>query len=783
LHSLVIYNLLTEQLDTVYQSQQNMVLTFLENDIYIENASKVFRYDLINRTLDELHHYESGQSMGFEIYEDSLFFFENISGSTRLKISDYLGLNAQLHDFTDSLVGEVRKILGRDALGGIVFENSNFHLQHTLNFESFETLDASIGNHRFFFPDLTDSSIYIVNDNRILEYDLELRDAFIRDSVATSEIWGIPAMLKIDDQFYIQGSRNMFFLEVNVDSPGMELVSYRKNRPEGINQFIHFASMEDYLFAYNSKGIYELVTDAFKFRDDITTHRFPLFIRDVLYFIGTVENEEGLFKMDGNTPVLLVDRASTFFSIDGGDKFILTGYGPSFEVRQQVYDIAQDELQALDFMNDNYLNYLKVNKVNTLFAISSNSEDATLWKIDLNLNTLIPIFTQATISLNYHFINDDKIIFYCTESDDRSILAFFDIDSEETTYFRPKPNYINYHLTPLELNCRQDNLLFEIANDNCSISELWSTSGTVENTKILLPDVSRSSEPGFEFALHRNENRIFFSDRFLDENYVHYCFDCEIGKLSQENYSEETIVARRFNVGDSVFGLTVSKDNKDNALINLSEGSNYEHIAHLGTYRRLNIRNNSLPYNFIYNVPSVLDIGDDGKELAILSLDPFGVELCYIYEDGTIELLFDLNPGIADAFLVRRGSFYPEQKQLPITLYNENVYFTGFTSEQGFQIYRFPHNGLLSSAKDVSSTEQIVNFDVYPNPSMDFINIRLSDPSNFKYTIFNVDGKEIVKSDKPSKHTTVDISNFIPAIYYLLIEFKGRRLVKSFTKF
>ncbi|MDO8367540.1 MAG: T9SS type A sorting domain-containing protein [Saprospiraceae bacterium] len=96
--------------------------------------------------------------------------------------------------------------------------------------------------------------------------------------------------------------------------------------------------------------------------------------------------------------------------------------------------------------------------------------------------------------------------------------------------------------------------------------------------------------------------------------------------------------------------------------------------------------------------------------------------------------------------------------------------------KNGFVIKVNPNSNCISSgdssiyvsAKNITKT---LNNKIYPNPIIDVINIELPENLSGSYTLYSLDGKRVL-----SKHflncnkLTVDFSNFIKGIYFLIIQ-------------
>lgn len=87
----------------------------------------------------------------------------------------------------------------------------------------------------------------------------------------------------------------------------------------------------------------------------------------------------------------------------------------------------------------------------------------------------------------------------------------------------------------------------------------------------------------------------------------------------------------------------------------------------------------------------------------------------------------------------------------------------------------------LDDAKGVSLV-----FDIYPNPTTDFIVLKLHDfdKSNLVYHLYDINAKLLISKKIKEDQTRINMTNYIPAIYIIKViqenrEIKTFRIIKS----
>ncbi|MGB1041336.1 MAG: T9SS type A sorting domain-containing protein, partial [Flavobacteriales bacterium] len=73
-----------------------------------------------------------------------------------------------------------------------------------------------------------------------------------------------------------------------------------------------------------------------------------------------------------------------------------------------------------------------------------------------------------------------------------------------------------------------------------------------------------------------------------------------------------------------------------------------------------------------------------------------------------------------------------------------------------------------------------VEFDLYPNPSSDYVIISINSPLTYDYSVINVDGK-LIKNGKITKQKNIDVSNLSNGVYIIRVNDENGN--KQFRRF
>lgn len=98
-------------------------------------------------------------------------------------------------------------------------------------------------------------------------------------------------------------------------------------------------------------------------------------------------------------------------------------------------------------------------------------------------------------------------------------------------------------------------------------------------------------------------------------------------------------------------------------------------------------------------------------------------------------------------------------------------------------IIRFFNNCLLINSTEGIQEVELNTISIYPNPSMDFVNISSSKKESIKYKIFTSDGTLVLEKDQLSETHSIDISDLTTGLYFVKTENKiGEKGLSKFIK-
>ena len=144
------------------------------------------------------------------------------------------------------------------------------------------------------------------------------------------------------------------------------------------------------------------------------------------------------------------------------------------------------------------------------------------------------------------------------------------------------------------------------------------------------------------------------------------------------------------------------------------------------------------------------------------------------------ELLTDINPGIADAFLVAQDILYRRSGVVRMTAFQDHLFFDAYNRETGHQIYSMPIESLVSVDPELEDLP--IQIKLYPNPAVDEIQIATDQLTNFNWTIITRDGQLLQRGVGEQQEMSLDVSNLTAGLHYILVEINNRTFVKAFVK-
>ncbi len=116
--------------------------------------------------------------------------------------------------------------------------------------------------------------------------------------------------------------------------------------------------------------------------------------------------------------------------------------------------------------------------------------------------------------------------------------------------------------------------------------------------------------------------------------------------------------------------------------------------------------------------------------------------------------------------------------------YNVCLIATGIDSIQQVCIDTFCYTIIIGASSVNNVKESIHSIEVYPNPSQDYIEVKLPQADNFELKIMDVAGKTISteRIEKNTDKIKLDVSNYANGMYYLQLNSKGTKYHSSFIK-
>ncbi len=248
-----------------------------------------------------------------------------------------------------------------------------------------------------------------------------------------------------------------------------------------------------------------------------------------------------------------------------------------------------------------------------------------------------------------------------------------------------------------------------------------------------------------------------------DDNYHHYFHDRENDREVDLNIPSNTILKNYYTVGESLFGYLFDRENGDTyfAKIDSVDVTRVFDTEPLGWGQSHYVLDKEL------NIPA---------KLALINMPGIGSELFLLYEDGSLELLTDLNEGPSSM----------NDDKADIAIIDGNLFFEGITQETGKQLYGVPVTfDFLSSTSEINEDYYVPDITIYPNPTQEVITISGKDystaPNYIK--IINTSGDEVFSQIGDIDATKqINVSSYPAGTYYVLIDINNRTFVKPFVK-
>ncbi len=108
------------------------------------------------------------------------------------------------------------------------------------------------------------------------------------------------------------------------------------------------------------------------------------------------------------------------------------------------------------------------------------------------------------------------------------------------------------------------------------------------------------------------------------------------------------------------------------------------------------------------------------------------------------------------------------------TVYTTNTGTNGNSTAQGVQQ---PYE--ISTTIGINETSISLEMSVYPNPTTNYLTLKVEKTDNLSYQLYDMQGKLIKNIIISSKTTNISMENLPSAIYFLKIS-KSNKLVKTF---
>ncbi len=87
----------------------------------------------------------------------------------------------------------------------------------------------------------------------------------------------------------------------------------------------------------------------------------------------------------------------------------------------------------------------------------------------------------------------------------------------------------------------------------------------------------------------------------------------------------------------------------------------------------------------------------------------------------------------------------------------------------------------MTASLDLESYTNLEGVTVFPNPTIDYVNIHFSEAANYSITIFDYSGKQIehIKTNQSSQQT-IDMTTYSKGIYLILLKNTSTQQYKSY---
>jgi len=725
LHNVIIYDIPNQVLDTIYRSSEALSLARYQDHLEID--SSLFLINSNSRVLEFVHDSE-GRTTSIKRRDEKIYYCSTNGSESNITIYNTVTGQKEIfrnipeffltlhHQFPDSTV-----IVG-------VQEYSVRRLMH-LDLKTYEVQESFIGFNLPFGDEF-----FFVDDSILYRYDHLSKDKIHIDTIIdfdyadNLEILDSSFIISNNIRVYTQNQNGGFF-------PFLD--NYKYN--DGLSPNANFQVADDIVFLrYHHDGSTKfsyLEADQFKENEELKLH-------------GSGE-EKNVYVSDGNSFgyldglefVSLVDEIPQKFFMSEDDSYaLLCRYG-----KYSKLDVATGQVEDLPILDGDNIKVVFSQDSKLLFRDLQSDE---YWVLDLEAESLDSIgqFSHRDFRVVSHVSleEDCRIVFEARETDTRKILGSFNGQSpyEEILF--------GEHSSSHFLKCQDRNSIVALIEVDGGQSQVWESDGTnagtsivhIEDRELSMVKVIDSDVYCFEDSSRKlfkiNLESSSFSEVIeLDENYTY----CDVFRID----SVEFIIQDERLIG--------------NARIERVESGNREIISEFFAPS-------------YYDHPFILPHNLDNARIGLLKPEPFGNELYYIHKNGTLEMLFDLNPGIRS--LGNNGIEYE--------VHDDYLYFIGTSVATGRQAWRFPLDYVSNiSNKNLS---QEVSLKLYPNPTITDFHVEIGgvEKGLVNWELITLDGKKVLAGIEDTSVFNLDISHLVDGPYYLCIETNGRKYVKYLNK-
>jgi hypothetical protein len=761
----------TGTIDTLLQSSSAIYLDYHQGYIFVFNNDNLWKYDPSTNSLQNIYSFMDSSVKDFTLYRDEILIVENTPDGAAFKSLDLDGIQTQSFMLSDTIPTGIHSILAKDNDGNYIYRDYYFDLYRMENQET--VIEIPRGYQSRVFEGGIDSVFYYFDDQVLSKYDANAQQFAESDSILSDYYTYFEDLFVHDGVPYLIIDDHLF---ADLDQQeGMEEVSFRTHRPEGLDDLFNFLKTGEDLYIVDNTGLYWFNGSEFERLEGVQITEPPAMLDQQIYFSGKVNGDYGFYRIENKTePVLVQDTGRDQLTSASGD-YLLFRNNSWGDVDFYVLPSGDDTTFTIEFPDISNMRILKASIENSMFVYKSANDTTTLWHLNLDNKIYTEIFKCSDIGTPYTIQN--RLILPFRDFDEEGKLLFF--NNSEGTLEIFDSDLTDPFIGIYRPNCDQS-LLFEIYAYSGGVRQIWSTDGTLQNTVFQVENAPPYLLEYFDLGIHKNEDQLFFSIRTSETELAHYQYDCETRTLELEEYPSDLILARRFNAGNSTFGISIQVPGHDNHLIDITDPTNLEYISELDFFR------NSFVWigvgtGFIYNLSEGLPFKDSTKTLAILNIAPFGQELYYVYEDGTLEQIADINSGLLDAF-PGTVDFHSVERQTPTTGFQNYLFFGAHNRLTGHQVYRLPLENLIGTSTTSLPEAFPLSLSLFPNPTDTDLTMTIAENGSFKWFIYSNSGMLKRSGEGQGGNLQLDVADLPDGVYYFFIEMNGRRLAKAFTK-